>query len=128
MKLRRIDESHCGVRILVGVERADVFLELALDSSRIGAVRAGEVLLAVDLDDVLAQGLLRDKHLATLGTWNITDVAVHLDVVVEAAFLVRCEAALIALHDQHLLVHQHLVATEEVRCTEDKPQHVSSGN
>lgn len=110
------------------MERADVFLELALDGGRIGAVRAGEVLLAVDLDDVLTQGLLRHEHLAALGTRNIADVVVHLDVVVEAAFLVCRETALIALHDQHLLVHQHLVAAEEVRCTEDKPQHVSLGN
>ena len=128
LKLRRIDESRRRVWILVTVERTNVFLELALDGSRVRTVRTGEVLLSVDLDDVLAQGLLRDEHLTTLGAWNIAYVAVHLDVVVEAALLVRCETALITFHHQHLLVHQHLMAAEEVSCAEGKPQNISTSN
>jgi len=67
-------------------------------------------------DDVLTKCLLGDEQLATLGARHVTDVAMHLDVVVVATALVRHEAAAVALQHRHLTVHEHLMTTEQVRC------------
>ena len=77
----------------------------------------------MNFNDVLAQRLLGDKEFATLHARYVTDVLVHLDVVVIATALVRHEAAAVAAQHRHLVVHQHLVTREQVRC--NQPQHTT---
>ena len=74
----------------------------------------------MNLDDVLAQGLLCHKQFAALSARDVTDVLMHLDVVIVATAVVRDEAAETAAHHWHLTVHHNLVPTEQVRCKHTK--------
>lgn len=101
--LIRLDENY--VCLLARVLQAKMLAELAPSRRRVRAVRARRLLLAVHLDDVLAQRLLRHEHLAAFGARNVAYVVVHLDVVVETALLVRRKVALVALQHRHFVVH-----------------------
>lgn len=125
--LVRLDENDA--RLLARrVVLAEVLVELAPSRCRVRAVRARHLLLAVHLDDVLAQRLFRHEHLAALAARNVAYVVVHLDVVVEPALLVRREVALVALQHRHFVVHQDLMSTEEMSCKSNGDTRFNSTN
>jgi len=59
----------------------------------------------MDLRNVLSQRLLCDKQFATERARHVTDVTMHLDVVVVTAAFVCHKAAAVTAQNGHVAVH-----------------------